>query len=173
MTSTSSSSIPIPEDGSALCLSCGLCCLGILHGKAILGEDEVEQAARLGLSTFRSSEGKLFFQLPCPCYKDNRCSVYPDRPRVCSNYRCKLLDDYLRGRISWKESQTWVKRAWKSLEQVRRESSLACNGETGQLTAGEEVLRPANGPALLALAVLKAILHKHFLPKKSRPTADG
>lgn len=76
--------------GSDLCLACGLCCTALFHRQALLQPDELNLAETLGLIV-RSVEENLSFQLPCPCFRHGRCTVYPNRPKVCRSYQCKLL----------------------------------------------------------------------------------
>ncbi|MFQ5964740.1 MAG: hypothetical protein ACE5KZ_10690, partial [Candidatus Scalinduaceae bacterium] len=58
------------------------------------------------------------FDLPCPCFKDSKCSVYARRPRNCSDYQCKLLMGYLQGRISFGESIELVRKAISLMEAI-------------------------------------------------------
>lgn len=84
--------------GSQLCTSCGLCCAGALHDTAVLDEDEIEEAGVLGLPV--KSGDKAAFGLPCPMLQGTSCGIYGQRPRVCSRYRCKLLQRLETGTVS-------------------------------------------------------------------------
>lgn len=99
-----------PIDGSRLCLACGLCCQGLLHDWAQLRDGEVEAARRLGLSP-ATDRGEASFPLPCPCHRDDRCSVYGERLSPCREYRCKLLRGYLSGQVAWEEGLRRVEQA--------------------------------------------------------------
>lgn len=77
--------------GSALCTECGLCCTGALHNFAVLDDDEVEPAARIGL-TLRT-DGRPGFALPCPYLQNSCCTIYAARPKVCARYKCGLLEN--------------------------------------------------------------------------------
>jgi hypothetical protein len=46
--------------GSALCLTCGLRCIGSLHTVVTFAEDEVRAAAENGLSVFKEQGDGLF-----------------------------------------------------------------------------------------------------------------
>lgn len=86
-----SPSHPTPDTPDAkLCLACGMCCNGVLHPTARLAPQEISFADSLGMTT-SYTPGNAHFHLPCPCWQEERCSVYPLRPNVCHTYRCKLL----------------------------------------------------------------------------------
>jgi Fe-S-cluster containining protein len=87
-----------PEERSALCLGCGLCCQGVLHDLVPLGEDELERAERLRLPVVESPH-RLAFRLPCPRLEERRCTVYAERPRTCADYACETLRAYGAGEI--------------------------------------------------------------------------
>lgn len=98
-------------DGSRLCLPCGLCCQGLLHNRAKLGEDEAGTARRLGLPVYvEEGEGPVF-SLPCPRHRQNRCEVYEERPRACHTYQCRVLQRYLGGEITLESALRTVERA--------------------------------------------------------------
>ena len=93
------------KEGSELCISCGLCCQGILERAAALEPVEVELASDLGLKRFVTSDGINKFHLPCPLIEGNVCSVYMSPyPNVCSEFQCILLDQLLSGEISLEAS---------------------------------------------------------------------
>jgi Fe-S-cluster containining protein len=92
-------------EGSELCISCGLCCQGIMEKAAVLEPDEVKLARDLGLKLFTSSDGINKFHLPCPLIEGNVCSVYDSpHPNVCKEFQCILLDQLLSGEISLEAS---------------------------------------------------------------------
>lgn len=102
MTLPFSASCDSPEDGSRLCLACGLCCQGILHDFVALDPDGEQAARRHGLEVV-DENGRPAFRLPCPHHQCGRCSVYDDRPRTCSTYRCKLLRRYMTGETPFED----------------------------------------------------------------------
>ena len=77
--------------GSDLCTQCGLCCTGALHDNAVAQTAEIEQLRSRGFEI--SSAEKHLFPLPCGFLKGTSCSIYHERPRACSNYRCRLLQE--------------------------------------------------------------------------------
>jgi hypothetical protein len=79
-------------NGSDLCLSCGLCCTGLLHDRAVLLPVEFNLAHEIGLTILtRDGDATPTFRLPCPCFQQGRCSTYAKRPEACGRYRCNLL----------------------------------------------------------------------------------
>jgi hypothetical protein len=97
-------------DGSALCLACGLCCEGVLHTYAIATPVDIRRLRKLGLKVepFGNHDG---FRLPCPLYKDHRCSVYPPRLHACQSYRCDVLSQCLAGHLTLAEGKALVEGA--------------------------------------------------------------
>jgi hypothetical protein len=64
--------------GSSLCLTCGMCCRGVLNPTALLDEDELDRAAALGVRTLKKDDGHDAFHLPCPHHEHeaNACTIY-------------------------------------------------------------------------------------------------
>lgn len=106
------------RDGSALCLACGMCCRGMLHGWAELKSEERESAEAHGLAVFEGSQG-LAFNLPCPRLNENACEIYGQRPSTCGGYRCGLLDDYLGERVDLPTAHSVVAEARRMAGDVR------------------------------------------------------
>ena len=79
------------ELGSSLCTSCGLCCAGALFTRATLRLEEVEWARTKRRLTIIQRDDGPSFTLPCHLLRDRKCSVYSERPDVCSAFKCKLL----------------------------------------------------------------------------------
>jgi uncharacterized protein len=104
---------------SNLCLSCGLCCQGLLHDLVPLDEDEIERAARLRLPLYETPL-LLAFRLPCPRLEDRRCTVYPERPRTCATYRCAVLSAYRRGEIDEPTALSRIERVREQTAAVAR-----------------------------------------------------
>ena len=110
----------LASKGSQLCLSCGLCCQGLLRDHAPLETGETELATQLGLPVHLEDSDSQAFSLPCPLYKDNRCSVYPKRPRACREYQCDILKKFLQGMISFEQSIVLVKSAKQLMSAIRQ-----------------------------------------------------
>lgn len=116
------------KDRSDLCLSCGLCCQGLLHDLVPLEEDELERAARLRLPLFESPL-RLAFQLPCPRLDARRCTVYAERPRGCASYACAVLDAYAAGEIDEPTALSRIERVREQSAEVARRAGLPSRAE--------------------------------------------
>ncbi|MFW6275291.1 MAG: YkgJ family cysteine cluster protein [bacterium] len=72
-----------------ICLSCGICCDGTLLGFVQL---ESEERSRLRkLMDIEEVGDKGFFFQPCSKLGCNGCTIYPDRPKKCGEFQCKML----------------------------------------------------------------------------------
>jgi Fe-S-cluster containining protein len=120
------------EERSALCLSCGLCCQGILHDLVPLEEHELERAARLRLPLV-DSPLRLAFRLPCPRLEERRCTVYDERPGTCRSYACGVLRAYGSGEIDEPTALSRIERT--------REQSTEVARRAGPETGREEAVR--------------------------------
>lgn len=149
-------------DGSRLCLTCGLCCKGLLHDWARLEDREVQTARRLGLSTSRRN-GCAVFALPCPRHSETGCTVYQERPSPCSGYRCKLLRRYLAGEITWDEGVRRVQQAKQLVAAIRRRIDAPDAGASVWQQLGALPDPDAAEPELrLDVASLMALCQGHF-----------
>ena len=112
-------------EGSELCISCGLCCQGIMEKAAVLEQDEVELAEELNLKPFVTVEGIHKFHLPCPLIKGNVCSVYNSpHPNVCKEFQCILLDQLLSGEISLEASLKVISKIKKYINLINENVSF-------------------------------------------------
>ena len=101
---------PDCAQASHLCTQCGLCCMGAIHGRAVLSEEEVEPARAIGLPVIEDSDDRVF-ALPCPKLSGTICTIFGQRPSVCSRYRCQVLTDYQEGRLTANEALQKVEQA--------------------------------------------------------------
>ena len=83
-----------------LCTNCGLCCNGTVFKCAMIEQDEDTGALKAMGARFTVENQQIELVLPCVAHIDGRCSVYPHRFKICESFRCKLLQDYLRGKVS-------------------------------------------------------------------------
>lgn len=112
---------------SRLCLSCGLCCNGVLFGDVrVEEEDKPEKLLRLGLPLQRT-EGTWHFDQPCSAHGCAGCGIYEDRPAYCAEFNCALLQDVLRGRRDEEEAGRIIDRAKGLAESV--DEMLTARGE--------------------------------------------
>jgi hypothetical protein len=161
---------PIPDAGpntalgSALCTQCGLCCTGAIHSFAVLDPDEVDFAGGLGL-TIRTSD-RPGFALPCPLLEDSVCTVYGNRPRVCGNYKCRLLRDLEAGSVTLDLAIGKVRTAKALVRQVEQSfpENMTLPEARTFLPAFEadSTRRPAEMSARLAITALTLYLDTHF-----------
>ena len=151
---------PGRADGSRLCLSCGLCCQGVLHDWAKIEEDEIGLAERLELRTASRPEGHVF-ALPCHHHRDDACTVYDQRPSPCRGYRCKLLLGYLAGEVSWDESLQRVEQVKRLIGTIR--SRLGSSPAEGSVWRQLRETGDGGDTALsLDVASLLALCRRHF-----------
>jgi Fe-S-cluster containining protein len=86
------------HDLATLCQSCGLCCDGSLFGRAALEADELAYAK----TRLRVIDGANGFEQPCVALaaRDGTprraCSIYPERPRSCRRFTCRLYERHRR-----------------------------------------------------------------------------
>jgi uncharacterized protein len=104
-------------DASALCLSCGFCCNGVLFSGVRTDPDEVARLRIAGLEVDLEGE-KLRFRQPCPYHRDGRCGVYSDRFAKCRSFRCALLRRLEAGETTLGEAEAIVAQAKTLLARV-------------------------------------------------------
>ena len=107
---------PIP-DSSALCLSCGFCCNGVLFSGVRTEPGELARLRIPGLEVEREGE-KLRFRQPCPYHRDGRCGVYSERFAKCRTFRCALLRRLEAGEATSAEAEATVAQAKTMLARV-------------------------------------------------------
>lgn len=157
-------------DGTELCTRCGLCCQGILHDHVPLSGAEAEMAAGKGAALGEAHGGGSCLETPCGFLKGTLCSIYGERPAVCSGYRCGLLERYSAGEIGFEaaldlvaEGQRLVDAAMASLEpgqsfrDARREWRRRRDG-----WQGEGKRDPAATARFLAFTALAVFSDRHF-----------
>ncbi len=154
------------EGSSHLCLECGLCCQGILHGYVKVRPDEVPAVRRLGLPVVDTDRGPTFPQ-PCRCFQGDRCTVYAERPSACHLYRCKLLKRHEMGELTWEESAQRVRQTKELvaslLLRLEPEGSTMGLWQHVQSLSNEGLAAaPEHRKLLLDAAVLRVVLQTHF-----------
>jgi uncharacterized protein len=91
-------------DGSILCLSCGICCQGILF-------DHTRYPDPMPFAISPEPRDPL---LPLACrlfsFSQNSCRVYkdPNRPRVCREHQCHLLKQLLQNKLTLDQAQSKI-----------------------------------------------------------------
>jgi uncharacterized protein len=110
-------------DPGKLCLSCGLCCNGVIFADVKLEpEDSAERLRALGLPVGapRSATSTPRFTQPCAALEGCRCRVYADRPKYCRQFECVLFRSVAAGRTQPAEALRIIGTARERAEKVRR-----------------------------------------------------
>jgi hypothetical protein len=165
----------------SICVGCGLCCDGTLHGRATVkpNDEPTVRAVSLGIE---EDGGKRFFRQPCPRFSCGSCSVYADRPNVCRGYRCALLEKVDAGDITAPDARATIERARQLVERVQTATPEAITPEAratamdrlkAQLGRLQGSDRDAAASALLDLAVLQHFLDRWFLKEKREDSRTG
>lgn len=171
---------PDVAQASSLCTECGLCCMGVLHPRAVLEEDEVAAARAIGLPVLDNTERPLF-ALPCPKLCGTACTIFGQRPRVCSRYRCQQLRDVEAGVTSLAGALAHVRTAKAMLdrllsvlpEELRHRSVRSLIFEDAQLVAALDHLPQQQRMELkLSAIALQLYLDKHFRSSKEGRALD-
>ena len=167
-----------PDEGS-ICIGCGFCCDGTLHGFARIEPDDEAAALALGLSLVEDGP-RTIFHMPCPKFDCGKCVVYDQRPNVCRGYRCKLRIDVDEGRMTAVEARDRIAVA-KDLIAAVAEFGTNLRTPAERLTLwrelrgglqqseGEEKSRQAR--AILAITALNHYLDRWF--RKTKSTEAG
>jgi len=102
-----------------LCTACALCCDGTLLGDVELtGPAEAARLELLGLDVDTDDADMELLSLPCAGLRGTRCSIYPQRPRCCRTFECRLLHDARRGAVSIDEALARIAAAKQQVRTV-------------------------------------------------------
>lgn len=166
------------SNSSEFCLTCGLCCNGVLHAYTSIHPNEVALARSLGLAVV-PRKGALGFKQPCRLYKKQRCSNYLNRPSSCKDYQCALFQKYLAGELKTEAAGQIILRSKElfaalleqlppgySFDQLR--TTLDHEGDSALAVLGSDEPRQAKAPLILALSKLMRYLQRHFGKPKKR-----
>ncbi len=127
---------PKPSVAEKLCLTCGLCCNGVIFADVQLqkGDDPVKLEA-LGLPLSKASKRRtaetapsksesavpnLKFPQPCVAFDGCSCRIYADRPKYCRAFDCALLKSVNIGEVKTGEALRTIEKARKRAEKVRQ-----------------------------------------------------
>lgn len=171
---TSDSAVDTAQAPS-LCTHCGLCCMGAIHVRAVLDNDEVQAASAIGLPVQdRGTDDRPTFALPCPKLVGTACSIFGHRPRVCSRYECQLLYNYRMGDVTLEEATAKVAIARDLMRSVR---SFMPNGmslpEARRLTDSKIEPKVAIGNRALMELRLRVTALEVYLDRNFRHSNDG
>jgi hypothetical protein len=146
------------ESGSALCLSCGMCCDGSLFSYAPIDAEDVASACDLGMRVIDTSDDTsrgYGFALPCHLQDGRCCTIHEQwRPGVCSAYSCRLLEEYRAGARSLEDCVSVVASVRQALAEAAHPDEESSSTRT------------------LALATIDVMKRKYFR-YPSEPTAGS
>lgn len=171
---TADEAAPLAEASeNDFCAGCGLCCDGTLFSQAVVQEDD--PWAETGDFDLFSIEGKRFFRLPCSLLCDGRCSIHTSpRPKVCGDFRCRLLKRHESGELEPGEGRKRVTQAKElKAKAMARDPEAAFDGRRQSLWDElAEALAGASGAEkeelasrVLALAAFETYLRQWFRKK--------
>lgn len=150
--------------GSALCLSCGLCCDGGLYENVKLEE---EDRARLLENGFDAPDR---FDHPCRHFIHQSCAIYSIRPWRCGDYQCRVLKRMLDGELDSDSAHALVDQAKGLRESVKSvlPEGLAINRLAQEVKAGKDADRsPSRLLALARFVAYRLFVERHFLNPKA------
>jgi len=166
------------QEGSELCLACGICCRGILHTHAVIEPDEIDQVQAFGLTAKKWGD-VLGFPLPCPLFAENFCPVYTNRLSPCREYRCALLKKYEKNDTSLDQALLIVHITKELLSDViehlppgytftHLQKAIQGIQDTDENLLGSDALLQDNGIFFLKLGTLMFYLKENFVPSKEK-----
>lgn len=152
------------DSASKLCMSCGLCCQGLLHSYGVLQQKEATQAAELG---FDRVEGEIdAFALPCAKFA-GCCTIYESRPHACRGFRCALLRKLDDGQIAYSEALETVREARRLAQEALPDASSSVLAERFRAhlrsNAGEATDPAMSAGERLKFIALAIYLDRHFV----------
>lgn len=164
-----------------LCLSCGLCCNGVIFADGELRPgDDAEKFRELGLrlKARRGERSEQKFHQPCGAFANCRCSIYADRPEYCRAFECALLKRVNAGALSSDTALKAIRSAKQKSEKARRLlRALGCTDEYVSLSvrfrrmnrrihseARDHGRADTFGELTIAVHELNLILSREFYP---------
>lgn len=118
-----------PSVAEKICLTCGLCCNGVIFGDVQLqrGDNAAKlEALGLPLSRFRSrptEDGMVTrwrFPQPCAAFDGCHCRIYENRPKYCRAFDCALLKTVKAEKIKIPAALRKISKARALSEKVRQ-----------------------------------------------------
>lgn len=161
-----------------LCVTCGLCCNGVIFRDVELRtEDDAARLRSLGLPV-RKGRTKTRFAQPCAALECSFCRIYPERPAYCREFECALLKSTIAGNTepaaALRIIRTTHKRAAKVLRLLRElgnnEEQLPLSKRFRQVTRAMEMgeisgeMAGTYGDLTIAVHELNLLLSSAFYP---------
>lgn len=150
---------------SRLCLSCGLCCSGVLFEIVKLQpEDSIRDLEKLGMKVNRK-KSEPYFKQPCRFLNDCTCMIYEQRPTRCRLFECFQIKQLAEGEITEAQAQAKINEARQQVDHIK--ALLATAGDTNaEDTLNERVDRAvadgANEALKERMRELRIYLARHF-----------
>lgn len=99
-----------------LCLSCGMCCNGVIFRDVKLQkDDDAGKLKNLGLPISRR-----ILPQPCAALEGCRCRVYADRPTYCRQFECALFKNVMWGNLKATDALAIIRDARRKVKKVLR-----------------------------------------------------
>ena len=127
---------PTPSVAEKLCLTCGLCCNGVIFADVQLQRgDDAARLKTLGLQLsslpgradaqrVSARDQRPFlqkkFNQPCVAFDGFRCRIYEDRPKYCHSFDCALLKSVNLGKVKPSDALGLIEKARCRAEKVRQ-----------------------------------------------------
>ena len=109
-----------PQRAEDICLSCGLCCNGVIFKDVKLQTgDNFSRLRTLGLRVLPAVKRQTFLQ-PCSALEGCQCRIYPERPKHCREFQCLLLQNLRSGGVTRQDALRMIRTARRRVGQVRR-----------------------------------------------------
>ncbi len=162
----------IYDRGSELCISCGLCCSGAMFEEVYVNPEEIEAVRDAGLTPVINDGSLAYIPLPCASHYERKCMIYTHRFFRCKGYKCKLLENYLQGQVSFELASSHILKSVLLYEKLRNELGLMENHYFWQSirdlwrlcpegNVGQE-FRRKHAMLLLEILAFIQLLGKHF-----------
>ena len=157
----------------SICIGCGFCCDGTLHGRTTVRPNDEAGVRAVDLAVEQEG-GKRFFRQPCPRFSCSSCSIYANRPGVCRTYQCALLTNVKAGIVSEADAREKIETAKQLRNDVRsidpaavtpKERTALARKLREELVGLDRDKRQGVGKALLATALLEQFLDRWFVMK--------
>ncbi len=104
-----------------ICVECGLCCDGSIYPNVFIhDDDDISFMQEFGFNPVKVN-GELSSPLPCKWQEENLCTLYndPRRLKTCRDYKCKLLEQYISGEISYIAAMNEIKDLLKTRNSIK------------------------------------------------------
>lgn len=117
---------PCAAEKGNICIECGLCCDGSMFRHVGIDQnDDLTLLKQMGVESLMVRD-KLIFLLPCLGQEAKRCKLYNDarRFKVCKEFKCKLLKQYLAGALSYDAAMDVIAKVMRRRQSVREFATM-------------------------------------------------